>query len=116
MRVILFAGVVLAACGGESSSDALASLDDVPRMTLVEEVRIGSTDDPGVGFTRIRDIRVEPGDRTRRGRCAVGGAVSIAGALSGAGKPWSVSGGEADNCTLVGSRRGAWRVTGAFRR
>jgi len=60
--VLVFGCAAQLACGGENSSDAFASLDDLPRMTLVEEVRIGSTDDPGVGFTQIRDVRVEPGD------------------------------------------------------
>lgn len=47
----------LSACA-EAGSRAGANADDVPLFVLEEELRIGSVDDPDVGFSRIRGVEV----------------------------------------------------------
>jgi hypothetical protein len=47
----------LVGCG--DSSSASVTLDDLPRFVLTEELRMGSADDPAVGFTRIGGIEVD---------------------------------------------------------
>lgn len=48
----------LSACAGEPPTNA-ASADDVPRFLLVEELRIGDTNDPDLGFSRIGGVAVD---------------------------------------------------------
>jgi hypothetical protein len=52
---------VAAACAAERDMPA-ASMHDLPPLNLVEELRVGSLDDPDEGFTTIGDVRVTEGD------------------------------------------------------
>jgi len=51
-----------AACTGESPSAAFDA-DSVPRLALVEELRIGSRDDPDTGFSTISQVDVDRDDQ-----------------------------------------------------
>lgn len=51
--------VALLACSGAGDDEAAG----VPFLTAVEEVRIGSVDDPDVGFSRIGGVAVAPDGR-----------------------------------------------------
>lgn len=54
---LALAPLALAACDrATGSSDP--SLEGLPTLTLVEEMRLGSVDDPDVGFSRISDVAV----------------------------------------------------------
>lgn len=44
-------------CGDSGSSDV--SVETLPRFVLQEELRVGSSDDPAVGFTRIAGVDVD---------------------------------------------------------
>jgi hypothetical protein len=54
--------VILAGCSGGGGSD-LRQVDDLRELSYTEEVRIGSLEDPVLGFSQIRQVRVsENGD------------------------------------------------------
>ena len=59
LRPSLFLAVpgVMVGCDGGRASDA--SVDDLPVFTAREELRIGSTHDPDLGFTRVGPIAVD---------------------------------------------------------
>jgi hypothetical protein len=46
------------------ASDRDVSLDDVPRLTVAEQMRIGSVDDPDAGFSQIGGVQVAPNGET----------------------------------------------------
>jgi hypothetical protein len=54
--VMLALALLATACGDVGDSDA-PHLDELPALAAVEEVRIGSLDDPDAGFSRIGTIR-----------------------------------------------------------
>ncbi len=56
--VIAFATASLVACAGEADTPPAAHVDDLPRLSYVEAVRIGSFDDPEAGFSRIGSVEV----------------------------------------------------------
>jgi hypothetical protein len=56
--VAFLAGWPLAACGAGPASDH-ANADELPSLTAAEDVRIGSVDDPNVGFSRVGPIDVD---------------------------------------------------------
>jgi hypothetical protein len=52
---------LLAGCGADGGGGAEgAFLDDLPRLALVETARIGSTEDPDYGFSRVGQVQVGP--------------------------------------------------------
>jgi len=51
--------LVAAACGSDAAS-RLPALTELPTLPIVEELRIGSLDDPELGFTRIGDVWESP--------------------------------------------------------
>jgi hypothetical protein len=50
--------LVLSACGGAATASEDASVDELGELVLVEDLRIGSLDDPRLGFSQIRAIEV----------------------------------------------------------
>lgn len=61
-----------AACDGPGSAPDLRSLDDLPRIAAVEELRLGSLDDPDFGFSSIRGIEIVEGDTIYVGERSAG--------------------------------------------
>jgi hypothetical protein len=55
--VALFLSCVVIACTG--SNENSETLDMLPELNLVEELRIGSANDPNVGFSRIGPVAVD---------------------------------------------------------
>ncbi len=54
-------GVVMLAIGCTGSeTDRSTSIDELPQLVFEEELRLGSVDDPVVGFTSIGDVWVSP--------------------------------------------------------
>jgi hypothetical protein len=48
---------------GEGPRTSLPDLDELPRLALIEELRIGSVDDPDTGFSEVdRHVEVTAGD------------------------------------------------------
>jgi len=54
----------LAGCGTASSRSGDIDADDLPELALVEELRIGSLEDPELGFSSIGGVAVDAGGRT----------------------------------------------------
>lgn len=51
----------LGGCGGDAAAGAEGTvLDDLPRFILEETARIGSTEDPDYGFSRVGQVQVGP--------------------------------------------------------
>jgi hypothetical protein len=49
------------ACSGDERAGGLSDADALPRLTLQEELRIGSVTDPDEGFSRIGGVTVDEG-------------------------------------------------------
>src|SRR5687768_6063205 len=60
LPVVLVSAVacLVSACETQVSEDTPTSVDLLPALGVVEEMRIGSLDDPSAGFTRIRQVDV----------------------------------------------------------
>jgi hypothetical protein len=54
-----FFGGLAAACAGGDSRGAAVQVDGLPRLAAVEELRLGSTDDPDAGFSSIGAVAVD---------------------------------------------------------
>jgi len=50
---------VLSCAKGNSTADVEMSLDALEVLTVVEELRLGSADDPDYGFSRVNDVDVD---------------------------------------------------------
>src|SRR5690606_39868424 len=50
---------LLVSCGG-AASDEDSFVEDLPQLTLTEELRIGSVDDPDAGFSQIGGVTIGP--------------------------------------------------------
>ncbi len=56
---VLFLALAVSACAGsDQARDRPSRVDALPVLEYVEEVRVGSVDDPDVGFSRIEGVEV----------------------------------------------------------
>ena len=56
--------ILLGSCTNAAGESEDANIDELPRFTVREELRIGDAHDPDVGFTRIAAVAVDADGNT----------------------------------------------------
>ena len=56
--------ILLGSCTNAAGESDDANIDELPRLTVREELRIGDAHDPDVGFTRIAAVAVDADGNT----------------------------------------------------